>query len=267
MDSNGIIAEDFVRKHPLRAAQVLERLKGDEIAKCIVEIPMYFVVPMLNLMNLHKVVESFPFLGQEFIKNLIGDVRFTLTEPLLRQLDESSRTTVLDMLSPSVSTVLRKKLEQAPNSVGALMAPTIMPIYKEMDIKEAQELVKKNRHMPITYLFVIDMEGKFEGVVKLHELFLSDGSLGISSVMDNKIQRFSPDMPVSSIIDHPVWYEYRIIPIVDTSQKLIGTLPFEKVHLNPSSKNGDNIRNVLETGNALGELYRIGLTGFLQSFE
>lgn len=267
MDSIGIIAGDFVRKYPLRAAQVLESLKGDEIAKCIMDLPMEFVVPMLNLMNLHKVVESFPFLNQEIIKNLMEDDRFALSEPVMRQLGESFRATILDSLSPSFSTVLRKKLEQPPHSVGALMVPTILPIYKETGIKEAQELVKKNRHMPISYLFVIDMEGKFEGVVKLHELFLSDGSLGISSVMDNKIQRFSPDMPVSSIIDHPVWYEYRIIPIVDNSQKLIGILPFEKVNPGSSSNHGNYMRNALETGNALGELYRIGLTGFLQSFE
>ncbi|MGB5818422.1 MAG: hypothetical protein WBG90_02980 [Saonia sp.] len=267
MDTDRIVAEAFIRKYPLRAAHVLERLKDVEVAAYIQKLPIDLVVPTLNLMDLHKVATCFPFLSPELMKSLMENSDFSLTESLVRQLDEPFRNQMLDTLSPGFSFELRKKLEQDVDSVGALMVPIRTPLYMEMTVKEVREIVKKNKHIPITYLFVIDMLGKFEGVIPLHKLFLTDGSDSISSLTDREIPRFFPDMPVAGIIGHPAWYEYRIIPVVDSSGKLMGALPFEMTRKGTSTKKGERTQQILETGNALGELYRVGLTGFLRSFE
>ena len=66
-------------------------------------------------------------------------------------------------------------------------------------------------------------------------------------------------------MNHPAWYEYRFIPVIDRAEKLLGTLPYKTTREATPEKEGKLTKEILATSTALGELYRIGITGFLHS--
>jgi magnesium transporter len=265
MESDRMIAEKFIKEYPLQAAQVLEGLSDEEVAAFFQETPLELAVPLLNHMNAYRAAKCFTLLSSEFVTGVLENCNFTKVESLLRQFDEPFRNTALQKLSPQLSSSLMAKLEQSAHSVGALMIPLTLSINKEMTVKEVLRLVRKNHDVVDTSLYVVDVNGQFEGVIKLTDLFFADKSQSISLLMTTEIPKFYPDEPIYNILDHPAWEQYQSIPVVERSERLIGILPFEIIRKGLPEKGAHFAKQIMETSTALGELYRIGLTGFLQS--
>ena len=111
----------------------------------------------------------------------------------------------------------------------------------------------------------VDEDGALAGMASIHSLLLANGTDQISAVMKTETPTFLANMPVESVKNHPAWHENRIIPVTDSSGKLVGNLTFEAAQRNNMETGREQAKSVMETGSALGELYLIGLTAFLQS--
>ena len=264
MKKDFIIARDFISKHPFSAAQVLEELKAEEVAEFIQELPIQNSLTLLNLMNTDKSAKCFSLLPPKLTKELMESSDLALAETLCRQLDESFRNSLLARLSPDLAATLNTRLEQVVNTVGVLMVP-VMVVNKEMTVKAALEIIKRNKENLESYLYVVDAEGKFEGAVRLEELLFADKNSTLGGMMITTIPKFFPDTPINNVLNHPAWYEYRFIPVIDRAEKLLGTLPYRTTKEAIPEKDGKLTKEILATSTALGELYRIGITGFLQS--
>jgi hypothetical protein len=85
--------------------------------------------------------------------------------------------------------------------------------------------------------------------------------------MKTEIPRFSPDLTIESIKNHPAWLEYPSIPVTDSLNKLIGILDLETIQKHKRKSDVDQINLTAEVVSSLGELYRMGLSGFLHSIS
>lgn len=264
MSPNQIVLEDFINKHPFSAAQALEKFKDVEIAEFIQELEMDKSLKLLDLMNSVKAAKCFMLLPPEVTKTLMENSNHTLAESLCREFDKPYLENILDRISPKKSATIKQKLEQIPNTVGVLMVPAIV-VNKEMTVQDAVEIIKRNKENLESYLYVVDLNGSFEGAVKLKELLYADRDITLEELMITKIPSFFPETPIKNILDHPAWYEYRYIPVIDKSEKLLGTLPYSTTKETSYKASGQSTKEILKTGSALGELYLIGLTGLLQS--
>lgn len=263
MNTDLIVAKDFISKHPFSAAQVLDGLNAEVVAEFIQELSIENSLTLLNLIHIEKSAKCFPLLPSQRTKELMESSDLSLAESLCRQFEESFRNSLLARLSPDLAATLSRKLEQVANTVGVLMVPVIV-VNKEMTVKVALEIIKKNQESLESYLYVVDSQGTFEGAVRLEELLFADRNITLAGLMITTIPRFFPDTPIKNILDHPAWYEYRFIPVIDRSEKLLGTLPYRTTKEVTSKKNGQLTKEILATSTALGELYLIGITGFLQ---
>lgn len=264
MDPDHILADDFINRHPYQAAQVLEELQDVEVAEFIQELPTGNALTLLNFMDPFKTANCFALFPSDFCTTLFEESDLALAESIIRQLDEPMRLKILTALSPDRSNALKRKLEQMPNTVGMFMVP-IAAVKIDMLVSDAIVLIKKIKEGLGCYLSVVGSEGSLEGIVRLEKLLLADHSSPITSIMTTAIPKFYADMPLIGIVNHPAWYEYNSIPIVDGSERLLGALPYSRTQELKGKKEGQLTKDLLETSTALGELYRIGLTGVLQS--
>jgi len=265
MSPDQLVLEDFINKHPFAAAQALERLKDDDVAAFIQELTLEKSLTLLDLMNTDKAAKCFVLLPQQLHKTLLEDSSLSFAESLCRQIDEPFLENLLPLISPKKAIAIKQKLEQLPNTVGVLMVPAIV-VNKEMTVQDAVEIIKRNKENLESYLYVVDLQGIFEGAVKLKELLMADRDITLEELMITDIPRFLPETPIKNVLDHPAWYEYRYIPVIDQSEKLLGALPYRMTKETTYKASGQTTKEILETGSALGELYLVGLTGLLQSF-
>ena len=264
MDVDGIIAEDFIVKYPYQAAQLLEGFQDEVVAEFMQEIHIDSAHVLLNAMSFYKASKCLGLMPIEFCKVLLELSDVIQSESWLRACDESLAARLLETLPPDLAASLKLKLEQSPDTVGLFMNPVIT-VKRGASIEEALEIVKKNREGIGPHIYITDDLGVFVGGLRLEDLVFAQTSCSISELVNTTIPKFYSDIPLKSIVDHPWWYQYSVIPVVDRSEKLLGSLPFAKTQEISAAKPGQMSKDLLETSLALGELYRIGLTGFLQS--
>jgi magnesium transporter len=265
MDTDLILLQQFINKHPKQAALIIEGLEDEEVAAFLGEIPPDLAVNLTSLMNSYKVAKCLKLINADLAIELLEKSDVQKAELLLRSVDEDFRGDLLSRLSPKLSTMLLQKLNYTAYTVGALMIPLNLSLRKDMIVRSAIQILKSEMRLKSPTVCIVDENGTLIGIIRLHELLLANETDEISTIMETDIPWFFVDLPIESIENHPGWSMNQFIPVVDSAKKLVGILNFEATRNNKRETTQEQIMQVMETSNALGELYRIGLTAFLQS--
>jgi magnesium transporter len=265
MNTDQIITEHFINTNINEAVQIIEKLDYSDIVAFIHDIPLDLAAKVLLHMNNYKAAKCLELLNTDIVVELIGNIDLLSTELLLRQCDEVFRNTLLDKIDPNIAEKIRQKLQYAVNSVGACMKLKVFSLQKGVTVSEAIELMKKERDLIASEIFVTDEQSRIEGIVKVTDLVVAEGTDQISSILTKDIPKIFADEPIQTIINHPEWIKYRTLPVIENSEALIGSLHFEDVLERNLKKDSELTKQMVKTGSALGELYWIGLTGLLQS--
>ena len=265
MDTDLILLERFIEEHPRQAAQAIEALEDAEVSAFIEEIPVELAARLISLMNIYKVAKCLKLVKMNLALEILERSDSQKTELLLRQANEDFRNELLGRLPSKLSAAMRQKLEYPAYSIGSLMVPLGFLLRKDMIVKDAIKVLKKEKEGILSNVCVVEEDGALAGMASIHSLLLANGTDQISAVMKTETPTFLANMPVESVKNHPAWHENRIIPVTDSSGKLVGNLTFEAAQRNNMETGREQAKSVMETGSALGELYLIGLTAFLQS--
>jgi len=264
MDMNKTVLLDFIDKHPFSAAQVLDSLEEGDVAAFLQELPISKSMRLLELMNAAKASKSFVLFPTKKKKELLEQSDASLVESLLRLVDKPTRETLLSMLSHNKSAVVKRRLEQTPNSVGVFMLPAITAS-KNMTVKEAIQLIKSNKDYFDSTLYVVNLAGVLEGLVGLRELMLAEKTDTLNELMVSNMPKFLSDTPIKNVLDHPAWLAYSEIAVIDKSERLLGSLPYMKTKEVVYDAAKPQAKEIIKIGSALGELYLMGITGLLQT--
>ena len=263
MNANQTVLNDFIAKHPFAAAKALELLANDEIALYFETLTLEKSATLFSFMETNRAAECFVLLSSNKTKELLEKADASLIASLLKPLEAPQRKKLLNSISSERNNIIKRQLEVLPNTVASIMETATM-VTKKISVNDVLQLLKRDDTKEEFYLYVVDLEGGFIGLVRPKELFLADQNDTMENLMITDVQSFLKDIPVKSVLEHPVWQEFHEIPILDSSGKILGKLPHRRLlkHIHMSGKTSSN--EIVTTGSAIGELYRIGLTGLLQ---
>ncbi|PQJ81321.1 CBS domain-containing protein [Polaribacter glomeratus] len=264
MNVNQTILNDFIDKQPFAAAHTLDRMNSEEVALFMQSLPIEKSLKLISIMNIKKASECFLFLPTSKTKDLIEKGEPNFIASLLKLIEAPRRDVFLEKITSDKKDIIMRKMEHLPNTVGALME-TALCVNKEMTVKEAINIIKNNKDKEEFYLYVIDLDRTLKGVVIVKDLLLADKKATLEDLIITSIPKIFPETQIKSVQNYAVWFDYRHIAVIDKSEKILGTLSYKKA-MELTDENIDTSKNeVLETAGALGELYRIGLTGLLKS--
>ncbi len=264
MDPNQIILNDFITRHPFATAKALEVLGPNEVGEFLLELPLQKGLNILSLMNPESASKCFVLLPTKQRAEYLEKGKPSVMAAILKTIDGPLQNDLLKTISPHTAAMIRRELEFRPDTVGLLAEPA-MTVLKEMTVNDATDIFKKSRTAVVSELYVVDLDGIFQGLVETAQLLMSDKSDTLEGIMVTTCPRFSADQPISSVLEDEAWLHYRHIPIVDRADKFIGAISYRSVMaIAGKTKNRANDA-INESASALGELYRIGLTGLLQS--
>lgn len=264
MNANQTVLNDFIAKHPFAAAKTLESLPTEKVANFLQNLSLEKNIRLLKLMNAKKAADCLSLIPPGRSKELIENADTSLIAKLLKFIDLPTRSKLFTNVPVDRINLIKRQLSYLPDSVATLME-TAMVVNKEMMVENAVQLFKNTIEKEAFYLYVITLDGDFLGVVRLVELFLSkEQTNNIGDLMITTIPSLLSDISLESILKHAGWLEYQELPVLNTSGKLLGKLSYKNVlRYNTPSENLNY--EIEETGNDLGELFRIGLNGLLQS--
>ena len=264
MDTNQIIINDFLENHPFAAGQTIEQFSDVEVSAFFEKRSAETTLHFFGLMNPKKVADCFVLMPTKKKTELIESGDPNLIVSFLKHVEQPILDSLLLNVSSTKRGIIKLKMNYFPNSVGALMESAIsIPI--TMSVDEAIQLTRNSVQKEEFYLYVVDSESNYKGIVRPKELLLAATTEKVGNIMKTKIAKISPDVQIKTILAHTAWSDYHYLPVVNKAEKLLGTLSHKTVIKASQETNTTADNEIQQTGGALGELYSIGLTGLLKS--
>jgi magnesium transporter len=264
METDHLLSQIFLEAHPPDAAVIMERLPAEEAAALFEKIPARIAAGVLERMAPSSAADCLTQLSPDRYALIATALPVDTTAALLRHLDPEQQDRLLVQAPPDISFLLRRLLQYPDGTAGALMDPRVLAFPEDITVGEALARVHRSPRHTHYYLYVIDRQQRFVGVLNLRELMLASPKELLASVMQSDVAKISADADQMSIVSHPAWRHFHALPVVDDQGIFLGVIRHETLRrIEEQSATGRPGLGAFSTVLTLGELCWIGLTGVL----
>jgi len=262
METDWLLSQAFLESHPRDAALILERLPGEEAAAFLEKTPPQLVARVFQQMAQLVAAGCLERLAPARAAAVLTALPLNAAAGLLRRLEAEVRDQTLVHAPAEFSISLRHLLQYPEGTAGALMESRVLALPGDLRVSEARVRVRRALHSLLYYVYVVDRDQRLIGVLNLRELMLASPKAMLSSAMRPHVVRLSVRADLTSILTHPGWREFHILPVVDDSGSFVGVIRHETLRRLEDTA-GTPASQAISTMLSLGELCWIGLTGML----
>jgi len=146
-----------------------------------------------------------------------------IVQNILHGLDKGARRFLQASAPPEVVEQWRRNTQYPEGTIGRLMEPPLSVFNPEMTVGEAVEALRPIvRTAFITYVYVVDAEGRLGGLVTMRDLLFNERSARLADVMLANPFTLTPELRVGDAMRLTVNRHYPQYPVVDAEGRLIG---------------------------------------------
>lgn len=260
------LCQVFLERHASDAVRLLESKGPADAASLLAELPPETAAAALGRMD--------PSISSAVLAKLPGQTPATLLVRLdpqrgaaiLRRVSKETRAALLKGMPADKRRPLELLLSYPENTVGARMDPLYPCLPEDLTLAEAVERVRDSRERNGLFWFSINRDQKLTGVVSVRELLSRDSGRRISETAHRVGQHVSALTDVASIGLSAELMRLNALPVIDEKGVYLGAIRQESViELDESEEFATD--SIQAAGSALGELYRLGLSGLVHSIE
>ncbi len=216
----------YFQSHPVESARHLEALGPEEAGVLLELLPGEDIAQVLEHclpMATAKILGELP---NELSGKVLSAMNATSAIGVLRQLEESTRYDILERLDNSMGATLRRALRYSPNTAGSLADPQVFTLPPDIPVEEAISRIRTYGQKAMYYIYVIDRDGKLEGVLTLRQLLIDTSDHLVGTIMENQLTTLSAEADLEEIIKHPEWSRFHTLPVVDRWGTFFGALRY-----------------------------------------
>ena len=219
-----VLAEDFVRRHPEDAAAEVEHLPTDQLVEFFNDQTDEAAVTLLGALRPEVSAEVILRADGSSRTRWLAELRTSQTAVILGFLDDDVRDVILKDLSPPISREVRAIMGYPPDTAGAIMDPKVSHFRVDATADAALNQLRGLRHMRISSLHVVDINGIYLGSVRLQDLALADPEQKLRELMTTapiSVQAMAPRTEVVELLEN---FRLPTVPVVDFEGHLIGVI-------------------------------------------
>ncbi len=158
--------------------------------------------------------------AEELVTLPADDIQF-----ILSRLPPEQAMTIASHLGEAAApgeAATRAVLSGMEETIGELMTPVTATLPSDYTVAEALTFMVKSADVSeISYIFVTE-EDRLAGVVGMRDLILAKPSETLSSIMVREPFAFHQDTPVEDAVSEVMYRHYRMYPVLDEDQRLVG---------------------------------------------
>ncbi len=142
---------------------------------------------------------------------------------ILPELGEARRTSLFETAPASVTQQWSLNLSFDEDTIGRLMEAPAAVFHAGQSVSEAAQRVREaSRDVMLTYLFVVDEQGRIEGLVTMRDLVVADDDRRLGDIMLRDVFTLTPVTPLEDAMRLVVQRHYPVYPVVDDVGRLLG---------------------------------------------
>jgi magnesium transporter len=224
-----------------QAVQVLESLRAPDQAEIFESLPENEKVALLPQMNPEQSADLLEELEDQ---DAAGLVRALPAATAIRIIDEMEPDEIADLLGvvePRYAQDLLTRLEDPEeihplllhpqDTAGGLMTSQFLALRRRMTAGEALAAVHnwQPEDDTLTFLFVVDKDGRLVGEVSLRQLIVAMSGMLLSELMNSDVISVGAEADQEEVARLMTRYDLLYLPVVNRENLLIGVITFDDV--------------------------------------
>ena len=218
------LVSDYVDRYPDEAARAMEQLPVAHVARQLEAVPISraaAVVQRLTPQVAAGALGRVPVVGAA---RMLEAAELESSVAVLAWLDAERRDQVLNVMSPANARELRALAEYPPDSAGSLMDPRVVRVRANATVREALVRLRAARHRRIHDLFLVDDDGRLEGMVAVQDVAVAQPSTPLSSLTRREAVGVPAMDTRDAVVERLADRHVASLPVVDAQGHLIGVI-------------------------------------------
>ncbi|MCA9473417.1 MAG: CBS domain-containing protein [Nitrospirales bacterium] len=214
----------YIQKHPMEAARFLESHPPAISSRFLKELQIETISSVLEHYlpgNMSEVLKHF---SPEISGRLISRLSTTAARAVLRQFDDSVRSTLLSHIDSTLASYLRRTLTHPDFTAGSLADPRVLTLPPDLTVEQALKRIGQECQQAIYYLYITDHDTTLHGVVLMKELLAANADKPLQFVMNEDVKKIPASANAQDLLNHPAWQLYDSLPVVEQEKSFIGVL-------------------------------------------
>ncbi len=216
---------------PVDLANILEKLNHEQREIFFQELDSRSAAETFAELDPGIQQEVVSSMKQPLIARLIKEMTPGQAAAVLALLGNSEKDELLKVVEPSLRTKIQSILGQQEQSITDYCTSEILkfhPAKSVDDIRDNFKEVARNKDF-ITYIYVVDSRDILEGVLDLKELLMAEDGVKLKDIMSASVVSLTQESTMKDAGEMFSRYGLSAVPVTDSSNKLIGVLPYKDV--------------------------------------
>ncbi len=146
-----------------------------------------------------------------------------VVQSILAQLDKGPRRFITASAPHEVAEQWKRNADYPAGSIGRMMEPPFSGFSPEMTVGQAIERLRPMvREALVTYVYVVDPQGRLAGLVTMRDLLFNDHDARLAEVMLANPFSLSPQLTLGEAMKLTVNRHYPQYPVTDADGRLVG---------------------------------------------
>jgi len=216
---------------PEDLADILERLSGREQQALFSALDSEKAAEAIAQAEPRAQRQVFAGLRRERAKTILSEMSVPQLADLFSVLPHQDAQNLMGLLPADVGERVKTIISERESAARTLMSTSYVAMQKEVKVGDAIKTLRTSNfeHDRISYVYVVGEEGVLLGVVDLRELILAPDQKTLGEVMTSPVVSAKEDDMRTDIAEIFAKYHYRMIPVVDSQNRLLGVIHYNDI--------------------------------------
>ncbi len=223
--------EEIAETDPGSAADILEALDEEDAADLLQDLDTDDAADVLDEMRAPAAADVVEELSVEAAAELIAGMETDQAVDLLAALEEDVREQVYAAIDPDIRLAINRLLVYPDDSAGGLMTTDFASLPVGITSGEAIEALRRLHEeigSNLTYVYVVDTQGKLAGVAPFRELVFARPHTGLDEIMVKDPVAVTVDTDREIVAELIQRYHLVSLPVTDTQHHLVGIVKVDE---------------------------------------
>ncbi|NBB93929.1 MAG: CBS domain-containing protein [Gammaproteobacteria bacterium] len=226
---NVALETEFLRRHPVAAAEELENLPDESLESAVTGLDPAALAVAMEYLGPAKALAVFENLPVESRLEVLERAAPKLAVTILTQLSTEERERYLAALTPTSRKDLERQLSFPDDSAGRLMDRSFVSVRTTTSVGKALARLQESKIRDLRSLFVVTADARLAGFVDIQDLALADPDEPVREHLQAAGETVTTQTSREEMVDLLERSRRDSVPVVDTDGRLAGVVRYRNL--------------------------------------